>query len=161
MSASSAFQLAQLNVGRTREPQDSELLAGFVAALDPVNAAADEAPGFVWRLQDESGDATSIRAFEDELMIVNMSVWESIEALRAFVYSSPLHKSVLRRRREWFERMELYLVLWWVERGHIPSVEEAKERLEVLGDQGPGPRAFTFRHPAAPPGTEVGVGRAV
>jgi hypothetical protein len=137
--------LAQLNIGRTREPLDSPLLADFVAALDPINALADASPGFVWRLQTEEGDATSIRAFDDELMIVNMSVWESVEALWDFVYGGD-HLAYMRRRREWFERIEMHLVLWWVPQGHRPTVEEALQRLERLRLAGPGPEAFTFKH---------------
>ncbi len=111
-----SFHLAQLNIALPREPVDSPLLAEFVAALDPVNAAADAAPGFVWRLKDEDGgDATSIKAFGDDRLVVNMSVWESLAALRSFVYSSGPHLDVMRRRREWFEQLgDLYLVLWWL-----------------------------------------------
>src|SRR5687767_189621 len=110
MASAPAHHLAQLNVARTKAPLDSELLSGFVVALEPVNALADASPGFVWRLQTDEGDATSIRAFEDELMIVNMSVWESIEALWDFVYAGD-HLSYMRRRREWFERIESHMVL--------------------------------------------------
>lgn len=153
MSPPASFHLAQLNIGVLREPLESERMTGFVEGLDPVNATADEAPGFVWRLQTEDGDATSIRAFEDDLMIVNLSVWESIEALRAFVYASPLHKSFLRRRREWFEQMDVFMVLWWIPSGHLPDVEEAKERLTALRQHGPTAEAFTFR--AAYPAPET------
>src|SRR5215467_8116768 len=124
------FALAQVNIGRMRAPLDTPQLAGFMAALDPVNAVADAAPGFIWRLQTEEGNATAVRAFEwDEAgsagVIMNMSVWESVEALAAFVYSEQ-HRQVLRRRREWFERMEeAYLALWWIPRGHIPATGEA------------------------------------
>jgi hypothetical protein len=144
------FQIAQANIGRTRGPLDSELLAGFVAALEPINALADSSDGFVWRLQTEEGDATSLRPFEDELMIINMSVWESVEALWAFVYDSE-HLEVMRRRRQWFERIENHMVLWWVPAGHEPSVEEAKERLEHLRFQGPSAEAFTFKSPFPAP----------
>ena len=123
---------------------DGPVMAGFKAALEPINALADEAPGFVWRLQTEDGDATAIRPYEDERMMVNMSVWESIGALRAFVYTSG-HTSVMRDRRRWFEKLETYLVLWWVPAGHQPTIEEAKERLEHLERRGPTPFAFTFR----------------
>lgn len=119
-------------------------MAGFKAALEPINALADEAPGFVWRLQTDDGDATAIRPYEDERMMVNMSVWESIEALRAFVYTSG-HTSVMRNRKRWFEKLETYLVLWWVRAGHEPTIEEAKERLEHLTRRGPTLYAFTFR----------------
>jgi hypothetical protein len=119
-------------------------MAGFRAGLEPINALADGAPGFVWRLQTDDGDATAIRPYADERMIVNMSVWESIEALRAFVYASG-HTSVMRNRRAWFDKLETYLVLWWVPAGHEPTIDEAKERLEHLKRRGPTPYAFTFR----------------
>jgi Domain of unknown function (DUF3291) len=151
------FVLAQVNIGRLRAPLDSPRLAGFMAALDPVNAAADAAPGFVWRLQTEDGNATSVRAFEwDQAgsagVILNMSVWESVEALAAFVYS-PQHRPVLRRRREWFEQMaEAYLALWWVPRGHVPTTGDAEDRIRHLRAHGPTPHAFTLRVHFPPPG---------
>jgi hypothetical protein len=120
------------------------LLAEFVANLDPINALADGSPGFVWRLATEDGDATSIRAFDDELMIINMSVWESIDQLAEFVYRSG-HVAVMRRRREWFERIRAYLALWWVPEGHTPSIAEAQERLAHIEAHGPSPYAFTFK----------------
>ena len=144
----SDFHLAQVNVARPKAPVDSPLLADFAALLDPVNAIADAAAGFVWRLQDESGNATSIRIFDDSIM-VNMSVWESIEALWAFVYESD-HLGVMRRRREWFERMDVFMCLWWVPAGHLPTVPEAEERLTHLREHGPTPRAFTFKQRFAP-----------
>jgi hypothetical protein len=146
------YQLAQLNIGRLAAPLDSAQLAPFVDALEPVNALADAAPGFVWRLQTEDGDATAIHAFDDEMLLLNMSVWESLEALADFAYRSD-HREIMRRRREFFERMtEAYLVLWWVPAGHTPSVEEAKGRLDLLRTAGPSPAAFTFRLPFPPPG---------
>jgi hypothetical protein len=123
---------------------EGAVMAGFKAALEPINALADKSPGFVWRLQTEDGDATAIRPYEDERMMVNMSVWASIEALRAFVYASG-HTSVMRNRKQWFEKLDTYLVLWWLPRGHEPSIEEAKERLQHLKRRGPTPYAFTFR----------------
>ena len=150
------YVLAQVNVGRLREPLDSPLLADFVAALDPVNATADAAAGFVWRLQTEDGNATSIRAFRWDRagsagVLVNMSVWESVEALAGFVYSGP-HRQVLRRRRRWFERMaEAYTALWWIPRGHLPSTEEAEDRVLHLREFGPAPYPFTLREHFPPP----------
>ena len=144
MAQGRAHHLAQLNIGRTKAPLDSELLSGFVEGLEHVNALADSSPGFVWRLQTDEGDATSIRAFEDELMIVNMSVWESIDALWDFVYAGD-HLAYMRRRREWFERIEAHMVLWWVPAGHLPSVDEALDRLEHLRANGPSEHAFTFK----------------
>jgi hypothetical protein len=140
----SALHIAQLNIGRALAPVDSPLLDEFTAALDPINALADRAPGFVWRLQTDEGNATAIRPFDDDRMIVNMSVWESIDALAEFVYRSD-HVAVMRRRREWFERIRIYMVLWWVPTGHTPSVDEAIERLEHLRAHGPTPHAFTFK----------------
>jgi hypothetical protein len=140
-----AFHLAQLNIGRLLAPLDSEQMSGFVAALEPINALADSAPGFVWRLQTEAGDATALRVFDDDMLIVNMSVWESRAALSEFVFRSA-HREVMTGRRQWFERMdEDYLVLWWVAAGHIPEVDEAKARLSLLQKEGPSPEAFTFR----------------
>lgn len=144
------WHLAQLNVGRLVAPTTAPELAEFMTALAPINAIADRAAGFVWRLQADVGDATTIHAFDDELLLLNMSVWESIETLRAFTYSSA-HTAYLGRRREWFEKMALaHMVLWWVPAGHIPSVEEAIGRLELLRRDGPTPAAFTFRSPFTP-----------
>jgi heme-degrading monooxygenase HmoA len=139
------FHIAQVNISRPLEPLESELLREFVEALDWVNAAADASPGFVWRLQTEDGNATAVRVLGDDRLIVNVSVWESLEALRAFVYAQPAHLAVMKRRREWFERTESHLALWWVPAGHIPSVAEAEQRVTLLGALGPTPDAFTFR----------------
>jgi hypothetical protein len=143
------FQVAQVNIARALAPMDAEGMAEFVMALEPINALADAAPGFVWRLQDETGDATSIRVFDDELMLINMSVWKSVEALATFVYRSE-HTAVMRRRKQWFETMRLYLALWWVRSGHRPTPGEARERLEHLRFHGPTPYAFTFKRRFAP-----------
>lgn len=152
------YLLAQVNIARLRAPLDSPVLADFVAALDPVNAAADAAPGFVWRLQTEDGNATSVRAFEwDEAgsagVIVNLSVWESVEALAAFVYSDA-HRRVLRRRRQWFVPMaEAHTALWWIPRGSVPVTGDAEERVRHLRAHGPAPHAFTLRTHFPPPGS--------
>ena len=150
-----AFHVAQLNIGRIRGPIDSPIMADFVALLDPINAVADASPGFVWRLQTDEGNATAVRPYDDESIAVNMSVWESIDDLAAFVYRSG-HVDVMRRRREWFERMRIYMVLWWIPAGAIPAVEEAMERLEHLEAHGPTPYAFTFkaRFPSPDSGAE-------
>ena len=147
--------LAQANVARLRAPLDSPELAGFVAALDPVNALADSSPGFVWRLQTEDGNATALRVLDDENVMINLSVWESIEAPADFAYRSA-HTPVMRKRGEWFQRMaEAYLALWWVPAGHLPTVGEAEERLLHLRAHGPTEHAFTFRSPFPPPGSSV------
>lgn len=142
---SAGRHLAELNIGRTVAPMDDPLMADFVANLDRINALGDASPGFVWRLLDESGSATSIRAFDDPRMIVNLTVWESIEALREYAYRSG-HVEFLRRRREWFVPLDgPSLVLWWVPAGHRPTVEEARKRLDRLAAEGPTPEAFTLK----------------
>jgi hypothetical protein len=151
MAAMAVHHLAQVNLATLRAPLDDPALAGFVAELEPVNALADGHPGFVWRLQTEDGDATAIRPFDDERVIVNLSVWASLEALRGFVYAGR-HLEVLRRRREWFHRMDDPIVaLWWVPAGTVPTVAEAKERLGLLARLGPTAGAFTFRAPFPEP----------
>ena len=151
-----SWHLAQLNVGRLLAPLESETLAGFVAALEPINALADGHPGFIWRLQTDAGDATSIRPTEDDLFLINMSVWSSLATLRAFVYTTA-HVQVLRQRRAWFEQLATsHMVLWWVPAGHIPTVDEALARLERLRREGPTPAAFTFRAPFEPQASDPG-----
>lgn len=152
MTATSTFHMAQLNVARLAAPLESAQLADFVAALDPINALADGSPGFVWRLQTEAGDATSLRVWDDDRVIVNMSVWESVEALREFVYRGD-HVRVMRRRREWFEKMtQAFMVLWWIPAGDVPTVAQATARLAQLEAAGPTPEAFTFGTWFSPPG---------
>jgi hypothetical protein len=130
-------------------------MRGFVAGLEPINAPADVSPGFVWRLQTDDGDATALRVFDDEMMIVNLSVWESIETLHAFVFGTD-HAGFLRRRSEWFERMsEAITAVWWVPAGSVPTVDDAKVRLEMLRAQGPTPQAFTLRDRFPPPSAFV------
>jgi len=148
---SSSYEIAQMNVGIIKGPMDSPIMAEFAANLDRINALADRSPGFVWRLQTEEGNATAIRPFADENLLVNMSVWRDLESLSEYVYRSA-HAEILRRRREWFERMsEAYLVLWWVPAGHRPSIEEGVAKLEWLRAHGPTPEAFTFRRAFPPP----------
>lgn len=148
------FDLAQINISRLLAPLDSPELAEFVAALDPVNALADGAPGFRWRLQTEDGDATAVRVFEDDWLIVNMSVWESHQALVDFVYSDE-HRAVLKGRRKWFAKaVEAMTVLWWVPEGHRPTVAEAEAKLVHLRAHGPTADAFTLREVYQPDGAE-------
>lgn len=146
------YQLAQVNIGLPVEPVTSARLADFMALLDPINALADDAPGFVWRLQTEDGDATAIRPFADERLLINMSVWESVEALANFVYGSA-HAAVMRRRREWFVPMrEAYTAAWWVPAGTVPTPADAEHRLTVLRANGPTPAAFTIQRSFPSPG---------
>ena len=141
----SSYHLVQSNVARMLGPIEDPVMAGFVERLEPLNALADASPGFVWRYQTDEGDATEVRVFNDELILFNMSVWESVEALENFVYRSN-HVEALQKKAEWFERASrATLALWWIEIGHVPSVEEAKDRFDVLWRDGPSAEAFTFR----------------
>jgi hypothetical protein len=150
----SNYHLAQLNIGVIKAPLESQVMADFVANLDRINALAEASPGFVWRLQTEEGNATAIRPFEDDNMLVNMSVWKDADSLSRFVFKSA-HTEIMRRRGEWFERMtQAYLVLWWVPQGHRPTVEEALARLAHVRAHGSTPHAFTFRTAFPPPDAE-------
>jgi Domain of unknown function (DUF3291) len=149
------YHVAQVNIALPKAPTDSPLLEDFMAALDPINALADASPGFVWRLQTEDGNATAIRPFPDGRLMINMSVWASIDELASFVYRSG-HVAVMRRRREWFEHMRLYMALWWVRVGHVPTAAEARERLDHLVAHGPTPFAVTFKRRFPAPDEEPG-----
>jgi len=146
----SRYELAQLNIAIMKEPLESPSMGDFVANLERINALAESSPGFVWRLQTAEGDATALRPL-GESTLVNMSVWQDVASLRDYVYRSA-HVEIMRRRKEWFERMsEAYVVLWWVPRGHRPTVSEAIARLETLQQRGPSEQAFTFRQAYLPP----------
>jgi hypothetical protein len=150
-SSTAAYELAQVNIARLKAPLDSPQLKDFVEALDPVNAVADAADGFVWRLQSDSGNATDVPVFGDDWLIVNMTTWRDMKALTAFMYEGQ-HRELLARRREWFERLkEAVTALWWVPAGHQPPVAEAEARLLHLREHGPTQYAFTLRS-AFPPG---------
>jgi len=151
MSSAIGYELAQVNIARLKAPLDSPQLKDFVDNLGPVNADADAADGFVWRLQDDTGDATDIAVLGDSWLIINMSVWRDTDALNAYMYQGR-HREMLSRRREWFERVrEAMVALWWVPAGHHPTVAEAEERLLHLRANGPTPYAFTLRT-SFPPG---------
>jgi len=151
------FQLAQVNIGRARGEMTDPVMAGFVARLADINALADEDPGFVWRLQTEDGDATAVRPYGDTRILINLSVWADLPALRTYVYRSA-HVEVMKRRREWFERFDrIFVALWWVPAGHRPSPAEAVARLAHLEQHGPTGFAFTFRDPFGPDGLRMPV----
>lgn len=146
------WQLAQINIGRLVAPEGDARVQPFFDALDRVNAMADAAPGFVWRLQTEAGNATDLEVAPDPLLIVNMSVWTDAEALFAFVYRSG-HTPEMARRREYFHRFEgAYQALWWVPAGHRPEIGEGLSRLWMLDRYGPSPQSFTFKVRFAQPG---------
>jgi hypothetical protein len=152
----SNYQLAQLNIGELRAPLDSPELKDFVDNLDGVNALAESSPGFVWRLKGYGNDATSLRPYESDKIIINMSVWRDVASLRAFVYDSA-HVAIMKRRREFFTRMvKAYMVLWWVPEGHEPTVEDAVAKLEHLRVHGPTPEAFTFAEAFSAPDAASG-----
>lgn len=147
---SGAFQLAQLNIARQKYDMESPEMADFVEALDPVNADADNSPGFVWRLDGPDDDGAEY-IWGDPEWLVNVTVWQDAEALKMFIRSSR-HMAVMRRRREWFEEMaEAYVALWWVPAGHRPTIAEAEERLATLRARGPTPEAFNFAKIFPPP----------
>jgi hypothetical protein len=139
------YHLAQVNIGRIKAPLDSATMAGFVSRLEEINALADRSPGFVWRLQTNEGNATYLRPYDDDQILLNMSVWESVEALRQYVFKSA-HAELLRQRHAWFEKFSgVYAALWWVPAGHIPGIDEAKKRIAYLEKYGPSQFAFTFK----------------
>ena len=127
-------------------PIDDPMMADFVANLPNINALAEQTPGFVWRLQSDSGDATSIKVYDDAMIIVNLTVWESPDTLRAYVYKSD-HYGFLRDRKRWFEKFDgPYYAMWWVLAGHVPSTDEGNERLAYLREHGDTAYAFSFKH---------------
>ena len=141
------YYLAQINVGLMKAPIDDPSMAEFAAALDQVNAVAEQSPGFVWRLRTSSGDATEIRAYPDPRILVNMSVWRSVEQLKAYVYTS-LHREFFIRRRQWFKKLQSeHFAMWWLPAGHLPTVEEGKAKLEYLTLHEDSPECFTFVKP--------------
>ena len=150
-----SYELAEINIGRLRAPTDSPVVAEFMEALDAINALAEASPGFVWRFQTEDGNATAVRPYEDDLILINVSVWTSVEALGDYVYRSD-HTSFLRRRREWFDHMvDAAVALWWVPAGTRPTVDDAVARIEHLRAHGPSEYAFTFRQPYPPAGAAI------
>lgn len=145
------YEIAQLNVARALAPLDSAQLAPFMARLDEINELAERSPGFRWRLQGDSGNATDLRVWDDPLVIVNLTVWETIDDLHAFAYRSD-HKEVFARRFEWFERLERpATVLWWQPEGEIPTLDDALRRLDLLAEHGATAEGFTFKQRFAVP----------
>jgi Domain of unknown function (DUF3291) len=145
------FHLAQINVARMLYPIDHPGMAEFVRNLEPVNALAEQAPGFVWRLQDDSGNATGLSFIDDPMIIINMSVWTSVEALFGYVYQTG-HTAIMRRRKTWFEKPQApHMALWWIGAGQVPTPQEGLARLDHLRAHGPGATAFSFKQRFAPP----------
>lgn len=137
--------IAQVNVAKAKYPLEDERMKGFVDNLDRVNALAEQSEGFVWRLKDESGDATSILLFDDPNIIVNMSVWENAAALKSFVLG-PEHLKIMKQKSNWFEPLgTANFVIWPIASGHIPTAQEAKDKLNELNRNGESESAFSFR----------------
>jgi hypothetical protein len=141
----SGYHIAQVNIGRVKAPLDDPTMAGFVTRLDEINALADGSPGFVWRLQTSEGNATYLRPYEDDRILLNMSVWQTVESLKHYVYRTA-HAALLQQRQAWFEKFAgAFMALWWVPEGHIPGIDEAKKRIAYLDAHGPTQFAFTFK----------------
>lgn len=149
------YQLAQVNIAKFRLPHEDPINSDFVNNLDRINAIAESQPGFIWRSIGSGNDALDIKAFDDPNVAINLSVWSDIQTLVNFVYRNDDHKKIMRRRKEWFDKMDFYMVLWWVEEGRMPTIEEAKIRLELLKRNGPTYSAFTFKQPYAAPSGET------
>jgi hypothetical protein len=145
------YHLVQVNIGKFRKPPSDPANADFMNNLDRVNAIAEASPGFVWRLTGEGNNATDIRVFDDPDMAINMSVWTDVEALAAFAYRDMEHRAIMRRRREWFEETKIYMVVWWIPAGMLPTLQDAKDRLALLERLGPTQDAFTFKQPFPKP----------
>jgi len=141
------FRIAEFNIARLKDPLDSPSMKEFVDFLAPVNRFAEESPGYVWRLIAPDGQSSTYLppAYEDPMVVTNLTVWEDIDSLRNFVYQT-VHTYFLRSRKKWFEQISEYqTVLWWIKEGHIPTIEEGKEKLRCLSENGPMPEAFTFQ----------------
>jgi len=146
-----AWHLAQVNIARMLAPLDSPVMAGFTARLDEINALADHSPGFVWRFQSENGNATYLRPYDDDRILFNLSVWTTPEDLKNYVYRT-VHAEMIRQRQQWFAHFgDAYFALWWIQAGHRPSVDEAKQRLAHLQQHGESAGAFGFRNVFPPP----------
>lgn len=144
------YHLAQINIAEAKAEMESELMSGFVARLDEINALADLAPGFVWRMQAEEDNAIASNVFGNPLMLINISVWENIDALKTYVYRSA-HVELIQDRDAWFDKLRAaHQALWWIPRGHLPSPQEGKARLDHIQLHGPTPQAFTFAKPFSP-----------
>jgi heme-degrading monooxygenase HmoA len=157
------YQLAEINIATFRVPMSDPVNAEFIANLDRVNALAESAPGFVWRFVGEGNNALDVQAFDNPNTAINMSVWQDLDSLANFVYRNEGHREIMRRRREWFDRMEFHLALWWVPAGHRPTIAEGKARLETLARVGPSAQAFLFNKPfpAINPGRHQGPSSAL
>ena len=140
-----SWNLAQVNIARMLAPLDDPIMADFVNNLDRINKLAEETDGFVWRLVDETNNATSIKIFNDDFLIVNMSVWESLDHLFNFTYKTD-HVEIFKRKKEWFTKLaDAHLACWYVPNSYRPTIKDAEERLTYMNQYGITPYAFTFK----------------
>lgn len=154
------YHLAQVNTAKMNAELDDPIMSGFVRRLDEINLLAENSKGFVWRFQAETGNATYLRPFDDTRILFNMSVWETVEDLRNYVYVSN-HVELLKSKANWFTKLgEPHLALWWIQNKHIPSVDEALEKLRFITAKGPSPYAFTFAKPYPKPNKALNRTRA-
>ena len=145
------YYLAQINIALMKAPLNDPIMAEFADALEEVNQVAEQSSGFVWRLKTSSGNATDIQAYSDPKILTNISVWLSVEQLKAYVYNS-LHTHFYVRRRQWFEKYQgEHFAMWWIEAEHLPTIEEGKAKLEYLELHGDSAESFTFAKPYPPP----------
>ncbi|WP_137939932.1 DUF3291 domain-containing protein [Chitinivorax sp. B] len=145
------FHLAQVNIAKTKAPMNDPSMQGYVEQITHLNHLADQSPGFIWRLQSDEGDATAIRLFDDPLIMINLSVWTSLDALTKYVYQGD-HLQAVKQRKQWFEpQTSPRLALWWLPAGELPTPGQAKDKLMQLATQGATQTAFTFAHPFQPP----------
>lgn len=145
------YHLAQVNIARMVAPLDNPVMTEFVDNLDRINALAESSPGYVWRLKGDGNDATSLRPYDDEMIIVNLTVWKTVEDLQQYVYHTA-HTEIMRKRKQFFSKMEKpFMCMWWIPAGHIPDVQEAKTHLDHLQAHGESDYAFTFRRIFSPP----------
>jgi hypothetical protein len=146
-NTNSAYQLAQINIARTRGVNINDpIMQEFVDNLEKINNLAESSKGFVWRLKDEHNNATHINPYNDEQVIINVSVWESIEDLEHFVYKT-MHTDFLRRRKEWFQTFgKAYSAMWWIEAGKYPSIQDATDKLDYLQKNGASPLVFDYKN---------------
>lgn len=137
--------LAQINIAEMLAPINDPIMKDFVDNLDRINKLAEQSQGFIWRLKGDEDNATAITVFDNLFLIINMSVWENIDALFDFTYKT-VHVEILKRKKEWFHKMpRMHMAFWYVENGHEPTPEEAKERLYYLQEYGESPYAFSFK----------------
>ncbi|PSL47973.1 uncharacterized protein DUF3291 [Chitinophaga niastensis] len=144
------YYLAQVNIAKMLAPLDNPVMADFVANLDRINHIAENSEGFIWRLKDDQNNATSIKIFDDDYLLVNLSVWKNVDALFQFTYQSD-HVEIFKRKKEWFEKMsDMHMGLWYVPAGHLPTIADTQERLTYLRNNGSTPFAFTFKNRFTP-----------